>query len=186
MTDAFVRLILKGLRIVCGALLATFVAVQCASAAPLANLPDQSLVPPTTALPIDGVWRVMENNQLVHINRGRVIALVDYLSLGFQVKTGMVIVGRLRETAPGSFRGDDLGWKIAVTYELREDGVLVTTAHSIVDPVVFNSVPIELADKAWFEEARTRGSAVGGNQSGASDCSFQSYDEKTGKYVCVK
>lgn len=174
--------------LVTGSILLWLVSMTVA-AAPLANRPDQASVAPLVPLPIDGVWRVHEIGIVVHINRGRVITLTDYVDVGYQVKYGMVLVRDLVQTGPGAFKGHDPGWNIPVTYQLRADGVLMGTVHSLLGPVPFTLTSIELAVRASFQHAQGGGGGLqprsgGGGSSG--ECKFQSYDANTGKYVCVK
>ena len=168
------------------------------AAQPLANRPNESMVPAGLPAVIDGVWRVVENQRLFLVRGGRMVTLQDYEDVGFLVRTGMVMVQEIAATGPSTFRGRDPGWNIAWTATVTPSGQLQMIWHSLVGPARYSAVPVQLADDAAFARL-TGGGAVGSypavpgqppaqpgtGQPGAA-CSFTSYDPATGRYVCIR
>lgn len=115
------------------------------------NLPDSTEVSPTDPLSIDGVWRDKAAARRFRIEAGR-IWLLDAMVVGpLRIDPGQVVVTEVRQTAPHQFSGKDIGAAGTWSAVASADELSVTTWTALA-PVQSTLVPVQLDDRAWFDE----------------------------------
>lgn len=109
-------------------------------------LPSIEDVRPGAPLPIDGTWRIRENNELIIIAQGHAFAVDGWThAFIFQIQPRQVVIRDLVETVDGRFVGDDLPLLSKVTMTPQPDGSLRCRTAGVV-PVTYTLEPVELAD----------------------------------------
>ncbi|MEL6874398.1 MAG: hypothetical protein AAGM33_02885, partial [Pseudomonadota bacterium] len=104
-------------------------------------LPSIEDVEPLGALPIDGVWRIRENGELIVIGDGHAYAVDGWLhAFVFQIMPRQVVIRNLRENSRGDFVGDDLPLMSKVTLTPGRDGSLRGRTTGLV-PVTYHLEP---------------------------------------------
>lgn len=106
-------------------------------------LPYIDNVTPRDDLPIDGVWRIRENNELIVIERGHAYALDGWIhAFVFQIMPRQVVIRNLSETPDGTFTGDDLPLMSRVELTPMDDGTLRARTSGLI-PVIYNLEPAD-------------------------------------------
>lgn len=103
-------------------------------------------------LPIDGVWRIRENGELIVIGDGHAYAVDGWThAFVFQIMPRQVVLRNLRENARGDFVGDDLPLMSKVTLSYRRDGSLRARTKGLV-PVTYHLEPVSSDDDLPWDD----------------------------------
>ncbi|GAB5375357.1 MAG: hypothetical protein AcusKO_18190 [Acuticoccus sp.] len=94
------------------------------------------------ALPIDGTWRLVGQNQRVRIHNGR----------GFDGRIGTALSRDIRETGRGRFSLFDLKCNCRAQMSLTVEGTLAGISYTLAGAVPWELEPIRLRDRGWFED----------------------------------
>ena len=106
-------------------------------------LPSIDDVTPRGDLPIDGVWRIRENDELIVIEQGHAYALDGWVhAFVFQIMPRQVVIRDLSETADGTFTGDDLPLMSRVELTPMDDGTLRGRTSGLI-PVTYTLEPAD-------------------------------------------
>lgn len=106
-------------------------------------LPSIDDVTPRGDLPIDGVWRIRENNELIAIEEGHAYAIDGWIhAFVFKIMPRQVVIRDLVETADGTFMGDDLPLMSRVELIPMDDGTLKARTSGLI-PVIYNLEPAD-------------------------------------------
>jgi len=109
-----------------------------------AMLPDQYSVPPTEALPIDGVWLISSIRKKIRIDQGRAYAVDPWLHMFvLKVEPGMVVLQNFRRTGPGQYAADDLPLMGPAAFTLTAQGNLSATVQGMFGPIRYELVRIQ-------------------------------------------
>ena len=118
------------------------VSIPCFAQVP-ALLPYKADVPPTEALPIDGLWKVNTIGKRIRIEQGRAYAVDSWLhALILRVQPDMVVITNLIQTGPNSFAGDDLPLSGRATYTLQDNGEISAVVAGIFGPIRYKLLPV--------------------------------------------
>jgi hypothetical protein len=109
-------------------------------------LPHVDAVPPGDPLPIDGVWRLEQNQVLYRLDRGRISAAQNWYALTI----GQVVTKELRQTGPRSFEAFDLALNGRWEGTLEDDGTLSLVVHAALGPQPYQFTPVSLDDPEWM------------------------------------
>lgn len=106
-------------------------------------LPSIEDVTPLDPLPIDGTWRIRENNELIVIDRGHAYAVDGWVhALIFKIMPRQVVMADLMERADGTIEGRDLPLMAPITVIPIDDYTLQVTAHGLV-PITYHLELVE-------------------------------------------
>ena len=118
-----------------------------------AFLPMKDTVPKTSALAIDGIWKISANGKRIRIEAGRAYALDPWVhAFTLKIATDMVVVKNFRRTETGLYAAEDLPLMATTTYRLEPTGQLAVTAKTFFGPVPFKLLPIGLDNPSAFNQ----------------------------------
>ena len=114
-----------------------------------AFLPMSYNVPPTEAMPLDGVYMITGMDKRIRIEKGRSLAIDSWMVLMvLEVRPNMVITKDIVPTAPGKYTGHNLTFG-------KEEIFEVTAAGNVEAKVAghnFTLIPLRLDNQAWFDQ----------------------------------
>lgn len=114
-----------------------------------AFLPMSYSVPPTEAMPLDGVYMIAGMEKRIRIERGRSFAVDSWMvMMVLEVRPNMVIAKNIMPTAPGKYTGYNLTFKKEEIFEVTAAGNVETK----VGGAHFTLYPIRLDNQAWFDQ----------------------------------
>jgi hypothetical protein len=114
-----------------------------------AFLPMSYNVPPTEAMPLDGVYMITGMDKRIRIEKGRSFAVDSWMVLMvLEVRPNMVITKDIVPTAPGKYTGFNLTFKKEETFEVTPAGNL----EANVGGHNFILIPLRLDNQAWFDQ----------------------------------
>lgn len=114
-----------------------------------AFLPMSYNVPPTEAMPLDGVYMIAGMDKRIRIEKGRSYAVDSWMvMMVLEVRPNMVITKDIMPTAPGKYTGFNLTFSKAETFEVTAAGGV----ESKVNGVRFTLMPLQLDNQAWFDQ----------------------------------
>ncbi|GAA4035701.1 hypothetical protein GCM10022213_01140 [Parerythrobacter jejuensis] len=121
---------------------------------------------PQDPLPIDGTWRIRENNELIIIDRGHAYAVDGWVhTVIFRIMPRQVVMADLRERADGTIEGRDLPLMAPITMIPIDDYTLQVTARGLI-PITYHLELVEAGevlqpeapdqDDSWFSSDDSR------------------------------
>ena len=114
-----------------------------------AFLPMSYNVPPTEAMPLDGVYMIAGMDKRIRIEKGRSFALDSWMvMLVLEVRPNMVLTKDIVPTAPGKYTGFNLTFNKEETFEVTAAG----SVESKVGGASFTLIPLGLDNRAWFDQ----------------------------------
>ena len=114
-----------------------------------AFLPMSYNVPPTEAMPLDGVYMITGMDKRIRIEKGRSFAVDSWMVLMvLEVRPNMVITKDIVPTAPGKYTGLNLTFGKEETFEVTAAGNL----EAKVGGHNFTLIPLRLDNQAWFDQ----------------------------------
>lgn len=169
----------------------SFLMVKPVTAIP-AFLPPVSSVPMAEPMSIDGVWTVSTINKNIRFEGGRAYAVDDWMHmLVLHIQPDMVVIKNVKQTASGTYVGDDLPLLAKFKAKLHSNGRMKVK----VGAVAYELIPIELDyPDLMAEELQNLG---GGNpperevapapspNPDRSNCSQWAIDPETNTPVCL-
>jgi len=114
-----------------------------------AFLPMSYNVPPTEAMPLDGVYMITGMDKRIRIEKGRSFAVDSWMVLMvLEVRPNMVLTKDIVPTAPGKYTGLNLTFGKEEIFEVTAAGNLETKVggHN------FTLIPLRLDNQEWFDQ----------------------------------
>lgn len=109
-----------------------------------AFLPDRYDEAATTALPIDGLWRINTIRKKIRIEAGRAYAVDSWLHLFvLKVQPDMVVMRNFTRTGAGQYQAEDLPLMGPAAMRLSPDGNLHVNVRSAFGPVNYQLQRLE-------------------------------------------
>jgi len=114
-----------------------------------AFLPMSYSIPPTEAMPLDGVYMIAGMDKRIRIEKGRSFALDSWMvMMVLEVRPNMVLTKDIAPTAPGKYTGFNLTFSKEETFEVTAAG----SVESKVGGASFTLIPLRLDNQAWFDQ----------------------------------
>ena len=114
-----------------------------------AFLPMSYNVPPTEAMPLDGVYMITGMDKRIRIEKGRSFAVDSWMvMMVLEVRPNMVITKDIVPAAPGKYIGYNLTFRKEETFEVTAAGGVEST----VGGARFTLIPLQLDNPAWFDQ----------------------------------
>ena len=166
----------------------TFLLMKPLAAIP-AFLPTVDTVPAGQPMAIDGVWNISAINKRIRYEGGRAYAVDDwYHMVVLHIQPDMVTQQNIKQTASGTYIGDDLPMVAKSSAKLQANGNLKYVAGLFASDLV----PVQLDYPDLMAEELQR---LGGADNGAppaanpnppqSNCKDWAIDPDTNKPVCL-
>jgi hypothetical protein len=115
-----------------------------------AALPVYTSIEATPPLPLDGEWRLEENNKRYRVEGGRMWLLEQAFVGPIRYDPGQVTGRDIFQISPTEYKGQDLATIGPVTFTAKPDRVELHVL-SPVGPVDYTMFPVELDDQAWYD-----------------------------------
>ena len=115
-----------------------------------AVLPEHTSIEATPPLPLDGEWRLEENDKRYRVEGGRMWLLEQVFIGPIRYDPGQVTGRDIFQTGPREYKGQDLATMGPVTFTVKEDRVELHVL-SPIGAVDYTMYPIELDDPAWYD-----------------------------------
>ena len=114
-----------------------------------AFLPMSYHVPPTEAMPLDGVYMIAGMDKRIRIEKGRSYAVDSWMvMMVLEVRPNMVLTKDIAPTGPGKYSGYNLTFRKEETFEVTPAGSVETR----VGGASFTLIPLRLDNQAWFDQ----------------------------------
>ena len=114
-----------------------------------AFLPMSYEVPPTEAMPLDGVYMIAGMDKRIRIEKGRSFAVDSWMvMMVLEVRPNMVITKDIVPAAPGKYTGYNLTFRKEETFAVTAAG----NVESNVGGTRFTLFPLSLDNPAWFDQ----------------------------------
>jgi len=115
-----------------------------------ADLPVYTSIEATPPLPLDGEWRLKENDKRYRVEGGRMWLLEQVFIGPIRYDPGQVTGRDIFQISPTEYRGQDLATVGPVTFTAKQDRVELDVL-SPIGPVHYTMFPIQLDDQPWYD-----------------------------------
>jgi hypothetical protein len=114
-----------------------------------AFLPMSYNVPPTEAMPLDGVYMIAGMDKRIRIEKGRSYAVDSWMvMMVLEVRPNMVLTKDISPIAPGKYTGYNFTFRKEEIFEVTAAG----NVESRVGGTRFTLIPLRLDNQAWFDQ----------------------------------
>ena len=110
----------------------------------------QSTAPPSDAMPIDGVYRLVENGKTYRIERGRIWILEQLFVGPIRYDPGQLTARDLIQTASNQYQGRELTVIGPITITAEPDRLVLDIVGAVLGPLQWTFLPVEQDDPNWY------------------------------------